>query len=117
MIKSDKDKESLVNEMKLMRRLNYPYLLRLYEVFESSSQIYFVIDMVSGGELFSLIKEKQKIPDADLRRMMRQLLRSLEYMHGLQIMHRDLKPENLLLKGKSCQSDLIIADFGLATEA
>jgi len=115
----DKGKDSLINEITIMRLLNHPYLLKLYETHETTNSIYFVIDIISGGELLKVIKDKGMISDTGLRKLMKHLLRALEFMHFKNIMHRDLKPENLLLRNKNSItdiSDIVVADYGLATK-
>jgi len=78
---SDKGKESLINEVNVMRKLNHPYLLRLYESHETENSIYFIVDVISGGELIKYVKEKGYMNDSNLRKLMKHLLQALENMH------------------------------------
>ncbi|CAD8127845.1 unnamed protein product [Paramecium sonneborni] len=106
-------REGLENEIRVMRRLNQENILRLYEVYETQNSIYFILDLLEGGELLkraqTTIYSAQKI-----QQLMYNLLKALYHMHQKKCMHRDLKPENLLLKTKDNDTDVIIADFGLA---
>eukprot|EP00825_Cyclidium_porcatum_P043091 TRINITY_DN603_c0_g1_i10.p1 TRINITY_DN603_c0_g1~~TRINITY_DN603_c0_g1_i10.p1 ORF type:complete len:385 (+),score=86.00 TRINITY_DN603_c0_g1_i10:78-1232(+) len=77
--------------------------------------IYFVVDLIDGGELLNKIRSKESISEIDVQQLMRNLCYALSYLHEKQIMHRDLKPENLLLKSKQSDFDIVLADFGLAT--
>lgn len=43
--------ESLLNEMQVMRKLNHPNIVKLHEVHETANSVYFVVDIISGGEL------------------------------------------------------------------
>lgn len=61
------------------------------------------------------IREKGSINEKELRILIRNLVLALEHLHSKNIMHRDLKPENLLLKSKNSDSEIVVADFGLAT--
>lgn len=115
MASQHKGKESLVNEVSVMRQLNNDHLIRLYEVYETTNSIYFVVDLLNGGELLHRIREKGSINEKELRVLIRNLIIALEHLHIKNIMHRDLKPENLLLKSKNSDSDIVVADFGLAT--
>ncbi|EAR94233.1 Serine/Threonine kinase domain protein (macronuclear) [Tetrahymena thermophila SB210] len=110
-----KGKESLINEISIMRQLNNDHLIRLYEVYETTNSIYFVVDLLNGGELLHRIREKGSINEKELRVLIRNLILALEHLHQKNIMHRDLKPENLLLKSKQSDSEIVVADFGLAT--
>ncbi|CAD8174344.1 unnamed protein product [Paramecium pentaurelia] len=106
-------REGLENEIRVMRRLNQDSILRLHEVHETQNSIYFVLDLLEGGELFS--RFQNTIYSAQrIQQLMYNLIKALFHMHSKKCMHRDLKPENLLLKSKDNDTDIVIADFGLA---
>ena len=89
---------SLVNqEIAIMRQLNHPNIVRLYEVYENQHTIDLVIEYIEGGELLSHIKDIGIYTEADASILIKQLLESLAYCHSMNIMHRDLKPENIFL--------------------
>ena len=56
----DKGKESLINEIELMRKFNHPNLMKLYEVYESENSIYISVELLEGGQLYDKIKVKHK---------------------------------------------------------
>lgn len=99
-----------------MRCYNSPFLLKLFETHETTNSIYFILDVVRGGELFDRIRLKRTFNEFELKEVIRNLLLALEHLHDLNIIHRDLKPENLLLKSEESDTDIILADFGLATK-
>ncbi|CAD8162420.1 unnamed protein product [Paramecium pentaurelia] len=106
-------REGLENEIRVMRRLNQENILHLYEVHETQNSIYFVLDLLEGGEL--LKRAQSKIYSAQkIQQLMYNLIKALFHIHSKKCMHRDLKPENLLLKSKDNDTDIVIADFGLA---
>ncbi|CAD8182538.1 unnamed protein product [Paramecium octaurelia] len=106
-------REGLENEIRVMRRLNQENILHLYEVHETQNSVYFVLDLLEGGELMR--RAQSKIYTAQkIQKLMYNLLKALFHMHSKKCMHRDLKPENLLLKNKDNDTDIVIADFGLA---
>ena len=110
-----KGRLSLINEISVMRPLDNDYLIHLYEVYETVNSIYFVVDLLNGGELLHRVREKGNFSEEDLKSLIRNLIVALEHLHSKNIMHRDLKPENLLLKSKNNDHDIVVADFGLAT--
>ncbi|EGR29239.1 protein kinase domain protein [Ichthyophthirius multifiliis] len=114
MASQHKGKESLINEIVIMRNLRCQHIINLYEVYETTNSIYFVLDILNGGELLNKVRDKT-MSELDLKILMRNLLLGLQYLHYKNIMHRDLKPENLLLKSKDNDYDLVVADLGLAT--
>jgi calcium/calmodulin-dependent protein kinase I len=107
-------KEMIQTEVEILQRVHSPYIIQLKEMFETSTHLYLVMELVSGGELFDRIVEKGSYSERDAVRVMRQLFEGITYLHSLGIAHRDLKPENLLLATPSPDSDIKIADFGLS---
>lgn len=99
-------------------------MLRLRDVFEDDTTIYLVMDFVKGGELFEKIIDRGNYSEEDTRKIIKQVLEAVKYLHTQGIAHRDLKvnppggvtqlpqPENLL-----CGDDelhILVADFGLS---
>lgn len=115
LLRQDKAKASLINEINLMRKLNHDNIIRLHEVYESDNHIYLVLELLNGGELFERIVQKGQYTEKDSCILMKKLLSALAYMHSKGIMHRDIKPENLILKDSDNDWNVKIADFGLAT--
>ncbi len=113
----EKGKEAIKNEINIMKRLKHPNILNLEEVHESENSIYFVLELLEGGELYEYIMNKENFSIRKILVIMRQILETIKFIHDNKIMHRDLKPENILFKkkGKMENNSLKIVDFGLAT--
>ena len=77
MASQHKGKESLINEVGVMRNLRNEHLINLYEVYETTNSIYFVVDILNGGELLHRVREKGNMTEADLKPLMRNLLLAL----------------------------------------
>ena len=103
----------MINEINIMRNLNHPNIIKLYEVYEGEFHIYLVLELLKGGELFDRIIKKGHYVERDASIVIRKLLWALEYLHQKGIMHRDIKPENLILKDDN-EYEIKLADFGLA---
>ena len=98
-------------EIKILRLFDHPHIIRLYEVIDTPTDIFVVMEYVSGGELFDYIVMKGRLAENEARRFFQQILAGIEYCHHHMVVHRDLKPENLLL---SAENSVKIADFGLS---
>lgn len=99
-----------------MRKLDHKHILKLYEVYESRTSIYLVLELLRGGELLKTIKEKYAIfSDFERAKIICHLLEALDHLHSNGIMHRDLKPENILLKNNDSLETVVLVDFGLAS--
>lgn len=94
----EKGKESLINEIEIMRKMCHPNLMQLYEVYESSNSVYVVVELLEGGQLYDKVKAKYAFTKKEILTVIKTLLQGIESMHSLNIMHRDLKPENVIFK-------------------
>ncbi|KAF9363995.1 hypothetical protein BGX34_002799 [Mortierella sp. NVP85] len=99
-------------EIAIMKLINHPHVIRLYDVYETDKELFLVMEYVSGGELFDFLVEKGRLAESDARRFFQQIIVGLAFCHKRKICHRDLKPENLLLDN---QMNVKIADFGMAS--
>lgn len=112
-----KGKQSLWNEIQVMKGINQKNLLRLYEVHETKNSIYLVFDIIEGGELAKFMETKKNgLNESDVVKIMYGLLKGIDYMADRELAHRDLKPNNIMLKRTKdiTSDDVIIVDFGLA---
>ncbi|CAA6673607.1 unnamed protein product [Spirodela intermedia] len=110
-IKSMDMEEKVRREMKILKLFMHPHIIRLYEVIETHTDIYVVMEYVANGELFDFIVEKGRLQEHEARCFFQQIISGVEYCHRNMVVHRDLKPENLLLDSKN---NVKIADFGLS---
>lgn len=106
----------LKDEIFIMCQLDHPNIVRLEEVYESSSEIYLVQELCLGGELFDRLDEQPDYhyTEAECARLIKQMLSSVRYLHSKGIIHRDLKLENFLFSSKATDSELKMIDFGLS---
>jgi calcium/calmodulin-dependent protein kinase I len=73
-----------------------------------------VTQLATGGELFDRICEQGRFTEKDASQTIKQILDAVDYLHDNNVVHRDLKPENLIYVTKDLESDLVLADFGIA---
>lgn len=110
------DLERFALEIAIMKMVDHPNVLKLYESFEDDRFIYLVLELCQGGELFERIIEAGSFTEAQAAIIMLQILRAVRHMHELKVVHRDLKCENFLFKSKVPIEDttLKVIDYGLA---
>ncbi|KAI1106653.1 calcium/calmodulin-dependent protein kinase 1 [Jackrogersella minutella] len=113
--KNVKGNEKMVwDELDMLQRLKHPHIVRFVDWFESRDKWYIVTELATGGELFDRICEQGKFTEKDASQTIKQVLDAVDYLHDRNVVHRDLKPENLLYLSKDADSDLVLADFGIA---
>ncbi|KAI8598359.1 kinase-like domain-containing protein [Dissophora ornata] len=99
-------------EIAIMKLINHPHVIRLYDVYETEKELFLVMEYVSGGELFEYLVNKGRLDETEALRFFQQIIVGLAFCHKRKICHRDLKPENLLLDDRM---NVKIADFGMAS--
>lgn len=105
--------QKLFREVRIMKHLNHPNIVKLYEVIETDRSLYLVMEYASGGEVFDYLVAHGRMKEKEARAKFRQILSAVQYCHQKHILHRDLKAENLLMDG---EFNIKIADFGFSNE-
>lgn len=113
---SPEEQALLIEEFNILKQLDHPTIIKVYEVFSDASYMYIVTELCTGGELFDKIQESNHFGEKDAADVMQQVMTAINYLHKNKIVHRDLKPENLLLDSKSAEPVLKLVDFGTSTK-
>uniref|UniRef100_A0A8D3DH53 Serine/threonine-protein kinase DCLK2 n=1 Tax=Scophthalmus maximus TaxID=52904 RepID=A0A8D3DH53_SCOMX len=110
-------KEHMIqNEVAILRRVKHPNIVLLIEEVDTYNELYLVMELVKGGDLFDAITSANRYTERDASGMLYNLASAIKYLHSLNIVHRDIKPENLLVYEHADGSkSLKLGDFGLAT--
>ena len=106
--------QMVYDELEMLQKMRHPHIVRFVDWFESRDKYYIITQLATGGELFDRICEKGKFTEKDASQTIRQVLDAVDYLHQNDVVHRDLKPENLLYLTRAPDSDLVLADFGIA---
>lgn len=110
----DDDLHRLSMELSVLQQVSHPNIITLKEVFETNHMLYIVTELVTGGELFDRIVVRGTYTEKDAAELVTKVIEAIAYLHARGIVHRDIKPENLLLSTKDEDTQVKIADFGLA---
>uniref|UniRef100_A0A8D0AH76 non-specific serine/threonine protein kinase n=1 Tax=Sander lucioperca TaxID=283035 RepID=A0A8D0AH76_SANLU len=105
--------QQLFREVRIMKLLNHPNIVKLFEVIETEKTLYLVMEYASGGEVFDYLVAHGRMKEKEARAKFRQIVSAVQYCHQRRIVHRDLKAENLLL---DADMNIKIADFGFSNE-
>ncbi|KAG8434488.1 hypothetical protein GDO86_012749 [Hymenochirus boettgeri] len=101
--------EKIYREVQIMKMLDHPHIIKLYQVMETKNMLYLVTEYAKNGEIFDYLANHGRLNESEARRKFWQILSAVEYCHRRNIVHRDLKAENLLLDN---HMNIKIADFG-----
>ena len=102
---------SIEREIVIMKLVKHPNVMRLYDVWETSSELYLILEYVEGGELFDYLCTRGRLAPPEALACFQQIIAAVDYCHRFGVAHRDLKPENLLMDR---QGNIKVADFGMA---
>ncbi|XP_062819372.1 death-associated protein kinase 2 [Anolis carolinensis] len=110
-------REEIQREAGILRRVRHHNVIRLHDAFEDKTDVVLVLELVSGGELFEFLSQKESLSEEEAVQFLRQILDGVHYLHDNKIAHFDLKPENIMLQDRSLPVPHIkLIDFGLAHE-
>ncbi|KAK2171633.1 hypothetical protein NP493_1046g00060 [Ridgeia piscesae] len=105
-------------EVSILRCLKHSNIVQLIEDFETTDELFLVMELVTGGDLFDAIASASNYTERDASGMLYNLASAVSHLHSLHIVHRDIKPENILVCNHSDGTkSLKLGDFGLAVEA
>ncbi|XP_013100328.1 serine/threonine-protein kinase MARK2 isoform X8 [Stomoxys calcitrans] len=105
--------QKLFREVRIMKMLDHPNIVKLFQVIETEKTLYLVMEYASGGEVFDYLVLHGRMKEKEARVKFRQIVSAVQYCHQKRIIHRDLKAENLLLDS---ELNIKIADFGFSNE-
>ncbi|OMJ94574.1 hypothetical protein SteCoe_2219 [Stentor coeruleus] len=105
------DVERVSREIHILKLIRHPNIIQLYEILETPTRLYLIMEYSSSGELFDYIVERTRLKEMEACIFFQQIIAGIDYIHKLNVVHRDLKPENLLLDHNK---KIKIVDFGLS---
>eukprot|EP01135_Chromosphaera_perkinsii_P012313 Nk52_evm5s2635 gene=Nk52_evmTU5s2635 len=103
-----------LREFDILKTLDHPNIVRLFEVMETPAQICLIMQYCSGGDMLDYILSQQgakRLREEEARKFAKQILVALEYIHGHGVVHRDIKAENFILDD---DGHLKLTDFGFS---
>ena len=89
--------EQIVNEIEILKELDHPNLMRIYDCYQDTINIYIVEERFQGSELFDVIINSDRLFQIEIAYIIHQVLQAVAYCHSNSITHRDIKPENILI--------------------
>jgi serine kinase len=101
----------LPRELEIATLVKHPNVICSYEVLHHGESVYIMMDYAAKGDLLQLIQTCGYLSEKDGKRMFREMVEALNYLHNLGITHRDLKCENILIM---CDDRVAISDFGFS---
>ncbi|OCT87114.1 hypothetical protein XELAEV_18020808mg [Xenopus laevis] len=108
-------REEIEREVDILKGIQHPNIITLQDVYENKTDVVLVLELVSGGELFDFLAQKESLSEEEATRFIKQILEGVNYLHTRKIAHFDLKPENIMLLDKTIAMPYIkLIDFGLA---
>ena len=106
-----KQVEHTLNERKILSSIDFPFVVKLFYSFKDTSNLYMVLEYVSGGEMFTHLRKTGRYTEDTAKFYASQIVLTFEYLHYLNIVYRDLKPENVLYDATGF---IKLTDFGFA---
>lgn len=109
------EKRLVLNEVDILKSLDHPNILKIFEYFEDQLNYYIVMEYFSQGDLFDELERVKILDEKSAAYIIAQILAGLAYIHSRQIVHRDIKLENILICSKDKEIHIKIIDFNIAT--
>nr|XP_047937316.1 death-associated protein kinase 2 isoform X6 [Anser cygnoides] len=108
-------REEIEREVTILQQTLHANIIKLHDIYENKTDVVLILELVSGGELFDFLAQKESLSEEEATRFIKQILDGVNYLHSQKIAHFDLKPENIMLLDKNVPIPHIkLIDFGLA---
>ncbi|XP_055518697.1 death-associated protein kinase 2-like isoform X2 [Leucoraja erinacea] len=107
-------REEIEREVHILQQIQHPNVITLHDVYENKTDVVLILELVSGGELFDFLAQKESLSEEEATAFIKQILDGVNYLHSKNIAHFDLKPENIMLLDKIPVPHIKLIDFGLA---
>lgn len=117
-VKDKAKRDMLMQEIDIIKMLDHPNIVKIHEVFVKINEVYIVMELCTGGELFDKLYDQPaaKFTEADARFLAEKGLSALAYLHTNNIAHRDLKLENFIFDTKEDDAEMKLIDFGFSRQ-
>ena len=109
---TSEDMEQVISVIERIFALDHPNIIRIKEIYDSKTKLYIVVNLAEGGSLYSLLAKK-KYSEDEAKKLLRNLIETLVYLHSHNLIFRILTVENILLKSKEDHAEILLADFGM----
>ncbi|OMJ75498.1 hypothetical protein SteCoe_25347 [Stentor coeruleus] len=109
------DKKSVLNEVDILKTLDHPNILKIFEYFEDERYYYIVMEYCPEGDLFDELEKVNKYDEDSAAKIMSQIFSAVSYIHNKNIVHRDIKLENILISSRDKNLHIKLIDFNIAT--
>jgi len=101
------------NEVQILQMVSHPNIIQLKEVYEEEDRMYIIMELLTGGELYTELEKCGPFSEEKTYRIFVQILEGVKYLHSIGIVHRDLKLENILFNDIE-NTKVKLTDFGLS---
>ncbi|KAI6660310.1 Death-associated protein kinase 2 isoform X1 [Oopsacas minuta] len=111
---TSKQLRELSMEIRILKLVQHPNIVQLYDVYESIKELHLITELLSGGSLVDYLTEKEYFTERESAVYIHQLVSTLSYLHSNQIVHQDIKLDNIVINNRNEQLSIKIIDFGIA---
>lgn len=94
-------REEIEREVSILREIRHPNIITLHDVFENKTDVVLILELVSGGELFDFLAEKESLTEDEATQFLKQILDGVHYLHSKRIAHFDLKVAHVCVRGRA----------------
>jgi serine/threonine protein kinase len=110
-MENQKDIARVFNEKEIIKDINHPFIVKLHYTFQTKTKVYFILDLLTGGDLYTHIEKKGKFKEQQARFYAAEIVLALDHLHQQGIVYRDLKPQNIVIDN---EGHIKLTDFGLS---
>eukprot|EP00919_Chromeraceae_sp_WS-2016_P022270 GHVR01052952.1.p1 GENE.GHVR01052952.1~~GHVR01052952.1.p1 ORF type:complete len:248 (-),score=44.65 GHVR01052952.1:675-1418(-) len=109
--------EQILHEVKVLKLLEHPCVVHLYDTIETDQRVYAIMEMCSGGNMEDFLMHHNSFPESDTSRWIYECLQALDHLHYYNVVHREINPSNILLTSSDIRSARAkLCDFGRSVQ-